>query len=64
MQHWYACQAEVAPRGVPMTANFVSFYIGAMHLHILQLPHAHHYLFPCCKCSKLSCPVDFNHLCS
>ena len=23
-----------------------------------------HYLCPCCKCSKLSCPVNFNHLCS
>ena len=43
MQHWYACQAEVAPRGVPMTAHVVfSFLIGAMHPHILQLLHTHH----------------------
>ena len=41
MQHWYACQAEVAPRGVPLTGHIVS---GAMHLHILQLPHAHFFL--------------------
>ena len=35
MQHRYACQAEVAPRGVPMTVHIVlSLLIGAMHLHI------------------------------
>ena len=47
MKHWYACQAEVAPRGVPMTAHIVlSFLIGAMHLQTLQQPHAHHVTFP------------------
>ena len=46
MQHWYACQVEVAPRGVPMTGHIVfSLLIGAMHLQILQLPHAHHVIF-------------------
>ena len=40
MQHWYACQAKMAPRRVPITAHIVlSLLIGAMHLHML--PHAH-----------------------
>ena len=42
MQHWYACQAEVATREAPMTDHIVlSILIGAMYLHILQLPHIH-----------------------
>ena len=42
MQQWHACQAKVAPCKSPMTAHIVlSLLIGAMHLHILQLPCAH-----------------------
>ena len=43
MQHWHACQVEVAPRGVLMTAHIVLSL--AMHLHIPQLPHSHHVTF-------------------
>ena len=39
MQHWYTCQAEIGSK-IPMTAYIVlSLLIGAIHLHILQLPH-------------------------
>ena len=34
-------------REVPMTDHIVlSLLIGAMYLHILQLPHTHHMIFP------------------
>ena len=44
MQHWYACQVEVAPRGIHMhdCLYWLSLLIGAM-----QLPHdTHHVTFP------------------
>ena len=43
MQHWYACQAERSPMTDYIVLNLL---IGAMYLHILQLPHTHYMIFP------------------
>ena len=48
MQHSFACQAEVAPRGVPMTGHIVlSILIGACtYTYCNYIPHTHHVTFP------------------